>query len=216
MNHLINVLILSSFFLIAFAIGEVAYRFFKVNGEYTRKWGHISSGFLALLFPFMINDPKWVAFICLLFALLLKFSKPLGWLPSINAVDRKTFGSVLFPAAVLLSYLAYDLNDKQLVYYFLPVLTLAVSDLAAALIGKRFPLMPIKVFDETKSLGGYLAFTVTCFLIMLYFYLKGDHISLLSMMLIPPMAALAELFSPKGFDNISIPLAVIGGLIWLN
>lgn len=216
MSSFQNVLILSSFFLIVFGISEIAYRFFKINAEYTRKWSHIASGFLALLFPFMIDDVLWVGIICGIFLLILNFSKPLGLLPSINAVNRKTYGSILFPLAVFISFVAYTYNDKNLVYFLLPVLTLAISDMAAAIIGKRYPIRSITTFKEKKSIGGYLAFTISCYLIYGYFLYFDWEISMLTFIILPPLVAMIELVSPKGLDNISIPLSVIIGLIFLN
>lgn len=215
--HLItNVLILSAYFLMAFAIGEIGYRFFKIQPEYTRKWSHISSGFLALLFPFMIDDWLYVALICSSFTVILVASKPLGLLPSINAVNRKTYGSILFPLAVLISFWAYKFSGNQLAFYFLPVLTLAISDMLAAIVGKRFPIIPISSFNETKSLGGYLAFVISSVLIFISMSLFGEKLSTSSILLIPPMVACVELYSPKGADNITIPLAVITGLYIFN
>ncbi len=200
----------------AFAIGEIAYRLLKVNAEYTRKWSHIASGCLALLFPIMIDDWVYVAVICSSFTLILLVSKPLGLLPSINAVDRKTYGSILFPLAVFISFFAYKFSGNQLAYYFLPVLTLAISDMLAAIVGKRFPIIPISSFNETKSLGGYLTFTISCVLIFITVNLLGEKLSMSSILLIPPFVACVELYSPKGADNLTIPMAVIAGLYIFN
>lgn len=164
----------------------------------------------------MIDDVLWVGIICGIFLLILNFSKPLGLLPSINAVNRKTYGSILFPLAVFISFVAYTYNDKNLVYFLLPVLTLAISDMAAAIIGKRYPIRSITTFKEKKSIGGYLAFTISCYMIYGYFLYFDWEISMLTFIILPPLVAMIELVSPKGLDNISIPLSVIIGLIFLN
>lgn len=216
MNQVLQVLILSAFFLLVFAMGELAYRFLNIKAEYTRKWSHIASGLLALLFPYFLNSLLWVAVICALFVLVLSVSKSAGFLPSIHAIERKTFGSVLFPLAVVMSYAAFTYMNQSLLYYYLPVLTLAISDLAAAIVGKRFPLHRFSALVERKSLGGFLAFTLTALLIYSGAYVLNMPLNLLSVFVLPPLVALVELWSPKGIDNVSIPAAVILGLYMFN
>lgn len=213
MSSFINVIILSSLFLTAFAIGEVAYRKLKVNAELTRKWSHIASGFLALLFPFYFDSIFWVILICALFTLFLYACKHFKFLPSINAVDRKTHGSILFPLAVVVSFISYQYQHFNLLYYYLPVLTLAICDLCAAIIGKRYPVVKIKIFIETKSLGGYLAFLISFMLLNVCFHLIGFQIPLLFMFLGGLFCAFIELITPRGFDNITIPLSVITAML---
>lgn len=216
MAELIHLCILSALFLAIFAIGEVAYRFFHVNAEYTRKWSHIASGFLSLLFPSFFHSILIVGVICALFALILNFSRPLGILPSINSVERKTYGSVLFPLAVFLSYMAYKLADNNLLYFYLPVLTLAICDLCAALVGKRFPIRRLTFIREPKSLGGFLAFFISAVILYVVFLCMGKNIGIGAIIAVALMGAVAELLSPSGFDNVSIPLVVILGLFIFN
>ncbi len=86
----------------------------------------------------------------------------------------------------------------------------------AAVVGKRFPVMPIKTFNETKSLGGFLTFAVSGIIIFVSVNLLGESLTLSSIVLIPPLVACIELYSPKGSDNLTIPLAVIAGLYLFN
>ncbi len=208
MSPVINLIVLSSFFLTAFAVGEIAYRKFNVEAEITRKWSHISSGFLALLFPFYFNDVFWVVLICTIFGIFLFVCKKFKFLPSINSVERKTHGSILFPLAVIISFIAFEMFDN-LIYYYLPVLTLAICDLCAAIIGKRYPIKKIKIYLETKSLGGLLAFVISFILLSIAFNFMGFSLSLLFILATGIFSGIIELISPRGLDNVSIPLSVI-------
>lgn len=208
MHPFVNLMVLSSFFLAAFAVGEIAYRKFKIEAEITRKWSHISSGFLALLFPYFFNNAYWVILICAIFGVFLFVCKKYKFLPSINAVERKTHGSVLFPVAVIISFIAYQIKDN-LIFYYLPVLTLAICDLCAAIIGKRFPLKKIKIYLETKSLGGLLACISSFICLSIVFNVIGFHLSLMFIVFTGIFSGIVELISPRGVDNISIPLSVI-------
>ncbi|TAF77109.1 MAG: hypothetical protein EAZ53_02935 [Bacteroidetes bacterium] len=215
MNAWFNVVMLSSFFLAVFGIGEIAFRKFKVDAELTRKWSHIASGFLALLFPYFFKDVGWVILICTIFAIFLFTCKYFGFLPSINAVKRKTHGSILFPLAVIISFISYEYQEFNLLYYYLPVLTLAVCDLCAAIIGKKYPLKSIKIYLETKSLGGFLAFLFSFILLNLSFIILNFQIPLVFILIGGLFSAGIELISPRGFDNITIPLSVIVSMYYL-
>jgi len=209
MNQWINLLILSGLFLLVFVMGEIAYRLFDVKAEYTRKWSHIASGFLALLFPVYFNSLVWVGIICFLFLCVLLLSKPLKLLPSINDVNRQTYGSFLFPVAVFISFWAYIVHDHDILFFYLPVLTLAICDLCAGLIGQRFPIKKIQLFSGKKSLGGVLAFVLSSICLNVILIMLDFQLSILAMILIPLLTAVVELVSPKGIDNISIPVSVI-------
>jgi phosphatidate cytidylyltransferase/phytol kinase len=208
LSSFVNLLILSSYFLIVFIIGEIAYRKLGVSAEITRKWSHIASGFLALLFPFYFDHFAWVILICATFGVFLFICKHYKFLPSINAVERRTHGSILFPLAVTVSFISYQYNH-EIIYYYLPVLTLAICDLCAAIVGKRFPIKSIKIYLETKSLGGYLAFVISFVLLNITFVLLGYQIPVYFILFTAFFTAFIELLSPRGFDNISIPLSVI-------
>lgn len=208
---MLRVLELSVLFLIVFTIGEVAYRVFKVNAEYTRKWSHIASGILSLSFPYFLQTWQMVGLICFLFTIILMLSSRYKFLPSINSVERQTFGSFLFPLAVFVSFFS-SVYFKHSTYFYLSVLILAVCDLLAAVIGKRWPIVKIKLNREIKSLGGFFAFVGSALAILLVFVSLKLLVFTPILMLLPLFWAFIELISPKGTDNISIPISVILGL----
>lgn len=208
---MLRVVELSILFLIVFAIGEVAYRLFKVNAEYTRKWSHIASGILSLSFPYFLQTWQMVGLICLLFTIILTLSSRYRFLPSINSVDRQTFGSFLFPLAVFVSFFSSNYFNHS-AFFYLSVLILAICDLLAAIIGKRWPIMKIKLNKETKSLGGFFAFVGSALIILLVFINLKLLVFTPILMFLPLFWAFVELISPKGTDNISIPISVILGL----
>src|ERR1043166_6531998 len=91
------VLWLTGCFLALFLIAELLYRVMHVEAEYTRKLVHAGTGLLTLLFPIFLSQVWQAGVLCGSFLLLLLISLRIGWLPSINAVDRKTAGEWVFP-----------------------------------------------------------------------------------------------------------------------
>ncbi|MBL0098611.1 MAG: hypothetical protein IPP46_20610 [Bacteroidetes bacterium] len=111
---------------------------------------------------------------------------------------------------------------NPLLYYYLPILTLAICDPMAAYAGKHFPYGKFKVWGGTKSLSGLTAFFLSSLIItfsVLYSFsatgTTGSDILLLSL----PLAfigGIAEAISSKGLDNITIPVSVLLTLIALH
>lgn len=226
---MLKFILLSLAFLGLFALAELLYRHFKVHAEHSRKLVHVGTGLLTLLFPLMLRSHWEVMFLCASFALILFGSQRLHLLPSINAIKRYSHGSLCYPLAVWFSFWTYEQMAQQsgtlfppLYYFYLPVLTMALGDPAAALVGRKWPLVKFRVGSGTKSLGGMLAFCCAAFLLVggfLYFAPPAGmplERMLLTAGVISVVACLAEALTPWGLDNITIPLIVIVVLYFLD
>jgi len=220
MSEMLWFLILGSIFLLLFAIGEYLFRRRKWDAEHTRKLVHVGSGLLALTFPLVFENHWWVLGLCGSFYLILISSKKFGFLESINGVDRITYGSDLFPVAVYVLFLWYQrnvgsatpeigLSYKLLYLYYHPLLTLAICDPVAALVGRRFQWIPLTVFGHTKTIAGSLAFCITSITICIgLYYVFGEYywkeFGILYLLVTGVVTAVAEFISTKGIDNFVI------------
>jgi phytol kinase len=211
-KDLVNVLILTAYFLLLFGGAEVLFYYFKWKAEHTRKVVHFGTGILTFLFPVMLSHHLWVLLLCSSFAILLMTSMKFNFLKSINGVDRITWGSLCFPLSVYLCFVAKVYFDEDLLFY-LPMLILAISDPAAALIGKATGWRPYQVWGQTKTWAGSLAFFVSAFCLTFGFHFMLQHESLndafLLALSIGIFTSFTEAISTKGWDNLSIPMSVI-------
>jgi dolichol kinase len=213
-----NCIFLSALFLSLFGVGELLYHKFGVKAELTRKWSHIGTGILTLLFPIMLSSHWYVLLMCSSFALILIASMRFKLLPSINAVDRKTLGSILYPVSVYLCFLSMSFSKVGYTGFYLPILSLALADPAAALIGKKWGKKKYTVFQENKSYMGSAACAIVagllCFTALRNQWPDSSFGFILVFSFIYAIIiSTAEAFSTKGWDNLSIPLA---GLITLQ
>lgn len=212
---LIIPLLLSVSFLALFGLTEYWYRVRKIKAEVTRKIVHIGTGILTLLFPIFLHSLWQVLFLCGSFFLLLVASLKYHWLPSINAVRRVSYGSLLYPVSVFGCYLFYSSSDKGLIIFYLPILTLALCDPLAAWVGKRFPAGEYRSWKSHKTASGSLAFLLAAFLLAwgAIFVHSADVVSfgkiLLFSLSVALAATLAEAVSGAGFDNLTIPASVL-------
>src|SRR5690606_21713832 len=142
--------LLAGCYLTLFALGELLYHVLSVKVEITRKLVHAGTGLLALLFPVLLNSHWWALLLCASFAAILICSLRFGFLQSINAIDRRSVGSLVYPIAVYGCYLSYSYQGHQYIYFYLPIMVLAISDPLAALCGKRWPWVPYRIGGATK------------------------------------------------------------------
>lgn len=215
-SSIINTLILASAFLLLFLIAEILFWRFNVKVETSRKIVHFGSGLICLTFPFLIDDTLLVLALCCSFIGILLLSFKYKFLKSINNVDRKTHGSILFPIIVFICYLAF-LQSESLLFYYLPLLILSISDPLAALVGKRFPKGKYRVFGSTKTLMGSSAFFISafvCSLVCMTMLSSGNSTEMLIYSLLLALGTtIVEALLVKGYDNFFIPISSMAILL---
>lgn len=209
---ILNMTYLSVGFLALFALAEVLFYKTKMKAEQTRKLVHSGTGLLTMLFPVFLVSHWQVLFLCSSFLGILLLSQKFDLLRSINGVDRKTHGSILFPIIVYSSFLVAEWHQDLLMFY-LPILILAISDPLAALLGKKFPHGKYVFLGHQKTLVGSSAFFLSAFAISavaLYSTPIMHSLSNFSMAFtIATIACVTEALCKNGYDNLTIPVAVM-------
>lgn len=210
-------MLLAISYLLLFGSAEWLYHRKKVEAEFTRKYVHVATGLIGLLFPILLDSHWLVLFLCASFLLILLASLKFNLLPSINGVKRTTRGSILYPVIVYGCYIAFEYFNN-LSFYYIPILILAISDPMAALIGRKWPIKTYRTFGQQKSVGGSSAFFVSAlvisFLLMQIDTNQDIQGQLLASLVISLSSTLMEAISHKGYDNLSIPASVLSVLIF--
>jgi len=215
-SELLYTLILACSFLLLFAVSELLYHYAKVGAEKTRRLVHLGTGLLTLLFPILLSNHWSVFLLCSSFLVILILSQRFDLLKSINKIDRVSRGSLIYPFVVYILFLAYQYYD-QLLFFYLPVVILAVSDPVASLVGKTWPLGKYRLKHETKTLVGSTAFFGSALLISVLLLLSFTELQILEIMLvgilISLMTATVEALSYRGYDNLFIPMSALAILV---
>lgn len=194
-------------------IGLLLQRRFNPHPEVLRKVAHVLMGCIALSFPWLFADVWPVMMIGITSVAMTLAVKKVNTLKTrvgsiLYGVKRQSLGELFFPVSVMiLFYLAA--GDKIL--YSVPVLMLTFADSTAALIGSsygRYGLATAK--EDPKSVEGSFAFFWVAFMstlvpVLLYTDV-GRAESLLLSLIIGLLAALIEMVSSGGIDNLLIPL----------
>jgi len=216
---LINIIIMGAAFLVLFAVAEYLYHKLKVKAEITRKIVHFGTGILTLLFPVMLNEHWYVLILCSSFVIILLLSLKYNMLKSVNAIDRVSRGSIAYPVAVYCCYYFYEHYGYDYLYYYIPILILAISDPVAALIGKRYPYGKYKVGSGHKTIMGssmfFLSTLILCFMLFAPKLMADESVlkRAIACSFIALTTTIAEAFTGKGYDNISIPFSALFTLI---
>ena len=209
---ILNMSYLSFAFLSLFGMAELLFHKTNMKAEQSRKLVHFGTGILTMLFPLYLSSHWQVLILCGSFLAILLLSQKFDLLKSINGVNRKTYGSLLFPVIVYASFLVSTWHDDFLMFY-LPILILSISDPLAALMGKRYPIGKYVFLGHQKTFMGSSAFFFSALLISsIAFELAPTMHSLdnFSMVLLVSFTAtITEALCKNGYDNLTIPVAVM-------
>jgi len=201
--------LIGALFLLILLAAECWTRLGSPKAEWTRKAVHLGGGLVCLLFPFLIESWQIVLVIACLMVGLFVVGASTGLLKCVHQVERRTLGSVWYPLAIFLVFLLA--HDRPWLYVC-AVLTLAVADAAAALVGGPYGSIRFVVGEGRKSLEGSAAFLVIAFLVMWLPMVFMTELSpatcALSALLVAVLVTGFEIISLGGTDNLFVPVAV--------
>lgn len=193
---------------VLFVAGEVFRRVFHAPAEATRKLAHVGGGVVVLTFPWVVHSNYTVALLAASFFGILVAGRFSGVLGSVHAVERRTSGAELYPAAVLGTWV---LSGGEPLRFCVPMAVMAAADTGAALVGKRMGTAHFRVMDGQRSLEGSLTFFAIAFAIFLAGLAvdgSGGWPGVLLIALIgATLTTCVEAISVRGADNLFVPWA---------
>ncbi len=210
-------------FTIAFIVGflsliyfcEFIFKKFSLKAEITRKFAHIFSSLISLLFLFTFQSFWYVIILGVAFFFILRIGKHFNTFKSIDSVKRKTAGSYLLPISICLLFIWSRLNHNDL-FFILPILILGISDPLASIFGTLYKNRTKKIvlfkYEFDKTYMGSAIFSISTFIISIIvlqsYQFIGSQLILLSLF-IAFVSTFVEILSSNGFDNITVPHAVL-------
>ena len=199
--------ITSSIFIGVLIVAELWRRLHDAPAERTRKLVHLGGGLACLLFPFLVDRLWIIALLAIAMTALFAAGARFAFLPSLHDIRRRSHGAEYYPLAVIL--LLLFAGDRTWLYVA-ALLTLAVGDAFAALIGSRYGVIRYQVDDCHKTLEGSLVFFIIAFqAVFLPTLLMTDlprPVCVLASTLVAVLVTFFEAISLKGSDNLFVPL----------
>jgi dolichol kinase len=184
-----------------------------LKGEYARKFVHITVATFAAFWPLFITRPQ-IIIINIVFICALVMIKKLRLFKSIQSVKRASYGEIWYAIGIILCAILF----KDNAIYAIAVLHMALADGFAAIIGVRLEHKAIHFSfrSSKKSCIGTLTFFLISFTLYISYWIlsnNGEYENLgigLSPIIYSALAAgllsLIEVISPKGSDNVVVPL----------
>jgi len=189
---------------------EILYRRKILEGEYLRKFVHISSGTFIAFWPWLVSWWQIQAISLAMLAVVI-YNHRSRTIHLSGNIKRLTYGGMLFPLGVLASAL---LTHNKF-FFALAVLHLALADGLAAVAGTAYSeKFSYKIFHQVKTLSGTMTFWLASLcilgvgLLFAHDIIAFNHYALL-LILLPPTLAFLENLAVLGLDNVVVPVAVV-------
>jgi dolichol kinase len=192
-----------------------------LKGEFARKFVHIITATFAAFWPLFLSYPQIIV-LSVIFAITVVIVKKFKILRSLRSVRRATYGEIWYAVGIGISAILFQDNA----IYTIAVLHMALADGFAAVVGVGLGKKAIKYRykNVTKSIAGTATFFVISFALNLlyWFVLRLDTSSLTISPALPVLLSASaaiilsfvEIISPKGSDNVLVPVAA-GLLLWI-
>ncbi|RPI03864.1 MAG: phosphatidate cytidylyltransferase [Calditrichaeota bacterium] len=204
----------------------------KLNWQsfFTRKLIHMAAGMWVWAIVF-IFDHWYIGIIP--FATFIVLNYYFYKKRSFAKMDEEdaTPGTVYFAVSITLLFLLFWRTNGSLIHLIIAlasVMAMTLGDAAAALFGFYYGKRRVRHFSSSRTLEGTLSMFLFSFIaifitmtLVLSSSLNQDGVELslslrvFSSLAAAAAAAIAEAFSPKGSDNLTVPLIVAGALYLL-
>jgi len=189
-----------------------------LSTEWSRKIVHVGMGCVSLGFPFMFENRLtflYLGMITILVLLVLRLNKKLrkNLGDALLGVNRKSFGELYFVAAIAVVFLLH----QEPYEYLISIAVLTFADSIAALVGASYGRFRISHAEEDakSSEGSIMFFIVAYFCALIPLQLMsgvGRAEVLVISFLIGMLAALIEMVSVNGNDNLLLPILIFAFL----
>ncbi|MCW1908371.1 MAG: hypothetical protein KIH63_003445 [Candidatus Saccharibacteria bacterium] len=177
----------------------------KLSAELARKLVHMTLG-MSIFVTSIFSNKTWTAALLSISLGAVVIARESGLFSSFRKVGRRSNGDLYYLIGVLGALI---LASSQAAFG-IAVLILTFADAAAAIVGKAAGKHQFHVIGETKSIEGSLTFLLVAAVIIATYVVFGpsstrsDYILLA---VLPLVLMIFELASPKGLDNLSLPIA---------
>ena len=197
-------LILLYIFLL-FLISIIYKRFNEDNKEVLRKIIHIGIGPLIPIAQYLQIDQNSALTFTGIISILIFLNYSYKFFPSIEDVDRKSFGTLFY--CISLFILIFFFWEKDPYALMAGFFIMTFGDGLAGLIGKNFKSKNWIFFKQKKSFFGTATMFLTSLLVVCSLAYIQKYNFNINLLMIAFIATTLEQFSVIGIDNLLVPLA---------
>jgi dolichol kinase len=189
------------------AAAEVWHHLRHPPAEWTRKLAHFGIGLVTCALPWLLSSIWTLLGLAVAASAPVLWARSRGWLRSVFAVERESWGEVYFPLAVVV---LFAIGRERPVFYVVSLLTMVVADALAAVLGRAYGRHQYLVTTHRRSLEGSAVFLFAAFLVVHLPLLLATGIDRAACVLVAAQIALLvasfEAIGTNGSDNLFVPL----------
>jgi len=188
-----------------FLISIIYKKFNKDNKEALRKIIHIGMGPLIPIAQYLKIDQNSALTFTAIISLLIFLNYSYKLFPTIEDVDRKSFGTLFYCISLfILIFLFWEKDPSSLLAGFF---IMTFGDGLAGLIGKNLKSKSWVFLKQKKSLYGTITMFLTSLLVLYSLgYIQQNNLNI-NFLIIAFIATALEQFSVIGIDNFLVPIA---------
>lgn len=205
-NDLVGVILVYAYVAVLLVVTEkVLYK----NPTVSRKVLHIMVGNVAFILPIFLTR-EIMAFVAagpfIFLTFLMSPHTPIKSIRGKTSAAGHGMGLVYYSIAwTILAYVFFD--DKVIIA--IGILAMSYGDGFASVIGQKYAKQKFDIYGDQKSILGSVSMFIAAFImfiVALVFYGVGiDSKVLVLLGIIALSATVAEIITPKGIDNLSVP-----------
>ena len=208
----------------AVAVGEALRRWAGWPPEATRRVVHVGVGLATALCPPLFSGPGPIYALAAVFVVANAIAAARGLVPSMHAVARRTWGTVIFPLALIVALaLTWSVDPARVFALQLAFAVLALADPAASWVGTGLARPGRYLVDgQAKSAAGSAAFALVAAAVValaLGIWTPEGWTLWTVTAAVASVAVLgtaAEALGRGGWDNLAIVLVVAVALVALH
>jgi dolichol kinase len=185
----------------------------------SRKILHIMTGNIAFLLP-IFQTKEVMTFLAagpfILFTFLMSPYSPIKSIKGKTSSAGHGMGLVYYAISwTILAYIFFD----HMVVIAIAIFAMSYGDGFASILGMKFGKRKYKIFGDQKSYFGSISMFIFTFIMIVIAFLYPPYgmditsYKLLILAFIAMAAAIIEAITPKGLDNLSVPLS-ISAIYW--
>ena len=188
-----------------FLISIIFKKLTEDNKEALRKIIHIGMGPLIPIAQYLQIDQKSALTFTAIISILIFLNYLYKFFPSIEDVDRKSFGTLFY--CISLFILIFFFWEKDPYALMAGFFIMTFGDGLAGLIGKNLKSKNWIFFKQKKSLFGTATMFLTSLLVVCSLAYIQKYNFNINLLMIAFIATTLEQFSVIGIDNLLVPLA---------
>ena len=202
---MLNFVFILIYIFIIFLISIIYKRFNPNNKEALRKIIHIGIGPLIPLAKFLGIDQISALYFTGLVSLLTFINYQSKLFPTIEDVDRKSYGTLFYCLSLfILIYLYWNKDPTSLMAGFF---IMTFGDGFAGLIGKNFQSKSWFFLNQKKSFFGTITMFITSLIVIFGLSYFQKYSLSINMITIAFISTVIEQFSIFGIDNLIVPIS---------